>query len=106
MTLRRATRCTRAPDDGGGHAPTRHQRFGRGWLLAGKRLVVCLGFVTPIPSASAQQASPPGYEMVLTVTPDTSGEQTIICNEYCGIGHHNMVGKIYVTPAGGTEGGS
>ena len=24
----------------------------------------------------------PGYEMVLTVTPDTSGDQTIICNEY------------------------
>jgi cytochrome c oxidase subunit 2 len=42
----------------------------------------------------------PGYEMVLTVTPDTSGTQTIICNEYCGIGHHNMVGKIYVTEDG------
>ena len=39
----------------------------------------------------------PGYEMVLTITPDTSGEFTVICNEYCGIGHHNMVGKIYVT---------
>jgi len=39
----------------------------------------------------------PGYEMVLTITPDTSGDQTIICNEYCGIGHHNMVGKILVT---------
>jgi cytochrome c oxidase subunit 2 len=42
----------------------------------------------------------PGYEMVLTVTPDTSGDQTIICNEYCGIGHHNMVGKILVTEGG------
>jgi len=39
----------------------------------------------------------PGYEMVLTVTPDTSGDQTIICNEFCGIGHHTMTGKIYVT---------
>ena len=39
----------------------------------------------------------PGYEMVLTLTPDTSGEFTVICNEFCGIGHHNMVGKIYVT---------
>ncbi len=38
----------------------------------------------------------PGYDMVLTVTPDTSGEFTIICNEYCGIGHHTMLGKIYV----------
>ena len=42
----------------------------------------------------------PGYEMVLTVTPDTEGDQTIICNEYCGIGHHNMTGKIYVTEGG------
>ncbi len=39
----------------------------------------------------------PGYEMVLTVTPDTGADQTIICNEYCGLGHHNMTGKIYIT---------
>lgn len=38
----------------------------------------------------------PGYEMVITMTPDTTGEFTIVCNEYCGIGHHTMVGKIYV----------
>lgn len=38
----------------------------------------------------------PGYEMVLKITPDSAGEFTIICNEYCGIGHHMMVGKIYV----------
>ena len=38
----------------------------------------------------------PGYDMVMTVTPNKSGEYSIICNEYCGIGHHNMVGKIYV----------
>jgi cytochrome c oxidase subunit 2 len=38
----------------------------------------------------------PGYEMVLTVTPDQSGEFTVVCNEYCGIGHHLMLGKIYV----------
>jgi cytochrome c oxidase subunit 2 len=42
----------------------------------------------------------PGYEMVLTVTPDTNGDQTIICNEFCGIGHHNMTGKIYITEGG------
>jgi len=38
----------------------------------------------------------PGYEMVSTMTPDTTGEFGVICNEYCGIGHHTMVGKIYV----------
>lgn len=38
----------------------------------------------------------PGYEMVVSITPDTTGEFTIVCNEYCGIGHHTMLGKIYV----------
>ncbi len=36
------------------------------------------------------------YEMVLTVTPTSSGEFGVICNEFCGIGHHSMVSKIYV----------
>ena len=26
-----------------------------------------------------------------------AGEFGIVCNEYCGIGHHIMTGKIYVT---------
>jgi cytochrome c oxidase subunit 2 len=39
----------------------------------------------------------PNYEMVLTITPDQAGEFGVICNEYCGIGHHTMLGKIYVT---------
>jgi cytochrome c oxidase subunit 2 len=39
----------------------------------------------------------PGYEMVLTVTPDQAGDYAVICNEYCGIGHHTMLGKIIVT---------
>ena len=38
----------------------------------------------------------PGYEMVLTVTPDQAGEYGVVCNEFCGIGHHTMIGKIYV----------
>ncbi len=38
----------------------------------------------------------PGYEMVLKITPNKSGEYSIVCNEYCGIGHHQMLGKIYV----------
>jgi len=38
----------------------------------------------------------PGYDMVLTVTPNKTGQYSIVCNEYCGIGHHTMLGKIYV----------
>ncbi len=38
----------------------------------------------------------PGYEMVVTLTPNKTGSFSIVCNEYCGIGHHTMLGKIYV----------
>lgn len=38
----------------------------------------------------------PGYEHVMTLTPTSSGEFTIVCNEFCGIGHHVMTGKIKV----------
>jgi len=38
----------------------------------------------------------PGYEMVINMTPDKAGEYGVICNEYCGIGHSTMVGRIYV----------
>jgi cytochrome c oxidase subunit II len=38
----------------------------------------------------------PGYDYVITLTPTTSGEFTIVCNEYCLIGHHTMVGRIFV----------
>lgn len=39
----------------------------------------------------------PGYELVMTVTPDRAGQYAIVCNEFCGIGHHTMLGRIYVT---------
>lgn len=38
----------------------------------------------------------PGYDHVLTLTPTSKGEFTIVCNEFCGIGHHAMTGKIFV----------
>ena len=38
----------------------------------------------------------PGYEHVIKVTPNESGTFSIVCNEYCGIGHHEMVGRMYV----------
>lgn len=40
----------------------------------------------------------PGYDSVLTITPTTSGDHIIICNEFCGIEHHQMFGKIIVEP--------
>ncbi len=38
----------------------------------------------------------PGYEYVLTIKPTEVGEFVIVCNEYCGLGHHLMKGKIIV----------
>jgi cytochrome c oxidase subunit 2 len=39
----------------------------------------------------------PGYDYGLRVTPTASGDFRIVCNEFCGIGHHIMVGKVIVT---------
>lgn len=38
----------------------------------------------------------PNYEMVITLKPTEAGEFGVVCNEFCGIGHHQMLGKIYV----------
>jgi cytochrome c oxidase subunit 2 len=39
----------------------------------------------------------PGYDYGLRITPNMAGDFRIICNEFCGIGHHMMVGKVLVT---------
>lgn len=39
----------------------------------------------------------PGYVYVLEFTPDRAGEFPVVCNEYCGLGHHTMSGRIIVT---------
>jgi cytochrome c oxidase subunit II len=39
----------------------------------------------------------PGYDYVINLTPTTSGEFSLVCNEYCFLGHHLMVGKLIVT---------
>lgn len=38
----------------------------------------------------------PGYLSVIEVTPDEAGEYPIVCNEFCGLGHHLMSGLIVV----------
>jgi cytochrome c oxidase subunit 2 len=40
----------------------------------------------------------PGYDYGLVMTPTQAGEFQIVCNEFCGVGHHLMVGKIIVEP--------
>jgi len=46
----------------------------------------------------------PGIEHIVSLTPTQSGQFGIICNEFCGIGHHTMTGKIYVTEQKRAEG--
>ncbi len=43
----------------------------------------------------------PGYDYGLRVTPTTTGDFRIICNEFCGIGHHAMVGRVIVVDENG-----
>ena len=38
----------------------------------------------------------PDYDLVMTIKPNEAGEFGIVCNEFCGIGHHQMLGRIYV----------
>ncbi|PIV74035.1 MAG: cytochrome C oxidase subunit II, partial [Rhodocyclales bacterium CG17_big_fil_post_rev_8_21_14_2_50_68_7] len=38
----------------------------------------------------------PGYEHVIKLTPEKAGIYSLVCNEFCGIGHHTMLGRIYV----------
>jgi len=38
----------------------------------------------------------PGYDYGLKVRPNEAGDFKIICNEFCGIGHHLMIGKVIV----------
>ncbi len=41
----------------------------------------------------------PGYDYGLEITPNQPGDYKVICNEFCGIQHHVMLGKIIVEPA-------
>src|SRR5262249_47232147 len=38
----------------------------------------------------------PGYAGQLTMTLPKAGEYQIVCNEYCGLVHHMMSGKLIV----------
>ena len=38
----------------------------------------------------------PGYDYGLRIVPNKAGDFRIVCNEFCGINHHMMVGKVVV----------
>lgn len=42
----------------------------------------------------------PGLEHIVTITPTQSGVFSVVCNEFCGPGHHQMTGRIHVVEPG------
>ena len=44
----------------------------------------------------------PGYDYGLKIVPSEAGEFSVICNEFCGINHHTMLGKVIVTNEDGS----
>lgn len=42
----------------------------------------------------------PGLEHIVTITPLEIGSYGVVCNEFCGLGHHVMTGRIYVVDPG------
>jgi cytochrome c oxidase subunit II len=51
-----------------------------------------------VPSTTINVTAVPGIIGSVTYTFAHAGTYNIICNEYCGIGHHNMIGRIIVDP--------
>ena len=49
-----------------------------------------------VAGTNANAMAIPGYVSEFTVTFKKPGEYIIGCNEYCGLMHHNMVGKLIV----------
>ncbi|MBB3869962.1 cytochrome B5 [Geobacillus sp. NFOSA3] len=49
-----------------------------------------------VPGTNINMMVEPGYINTLTHTFNKPGEYTILCNEYCGAGHHMMTGRIKV----------
>jgi cytochrome c oxidase subunit 2 len=52
---------------------------------------------------NANAMAVPGYVSQFTYVFKKAGEYDIACNEYCGLMHHAMVGKLIVTDASGGQ---
>lgn len=47
----------------------------------------------------------PGYDYGLRIVPTEAGDYSVVCNEFCGINHHIMVGKVIVTEPSSADAG-
>lgn len=55
------------------------------------------GFSLLMPHHSLNLQILPGFVTEVELTPENVGEYSVVCNEYCGPGHHVMTGRIIVT---------
>lgn len=55
------------------------------------------GFSLVIAPHSINYQALPGFVSEVQITPEEVGTYPIVCNEYCGLGHHLMLGRIIVT---------
>jgi cytochrome c oxidase subunit 2 len=59
-----------------------------------------------LPGTNVNTMAIPGQVAVATVRFEEPAEYDILCNEYCGAGHHTMTGRLVVVPPSEFEGGS
>ena len=52
----------------------------------------------------AQVQAMPGYINRLTYVFDAPGTYRVLCLEYCGLAHHDMIAEIFVTETGKADG--
>lgn len=75
--------------------PVLHLKKGAQYTLHLSSLDVNHGFSLFPVNANFQVV--PGFDYGLRITPTEAGDFRITCNEFCGIGHHTMVGRVVVT---------
>ncbi|MBI3978629.1 MAG: cupredoxin domain-containing protein [Chloroflexi bacterium] len=71
-------------------------RTGETYVLEMVAMDVTHGVSLQMGSGSLNAALMPGMVTELKVTPTQPGEYLFLCNEYCGVGHHAMSGRIVV----------
>lgn len=71
-------------------------RTGETYTLEMAAKDVTHGFSLQLGSGSLNAVAMPGSLAMLEVTPLQPGEYLFLCNEYCGIGHQIMSGKLVV----------
>jgi len=79
-----------------GYEPLLRLHKGGGYTLHLYSLDTLHGF--SLPDFRLRYEVPPGQEMVVKISPPQEGKFAIICDEFCGQGHHDMHSLLTVLP--------